>query len=772
MKKVLLFCFLCGIVGPFLSVGAQSLFRISGYITNKSTGEALIDAGVNIGIQTAASNSQGYYIVNVPAGNYNLNVSYVGFESVNKQIQLEKDTIINISLNQGLALPEITLTSGRNKAVDSKGLGNLKLNVDQLKSMPMFLGERDIIKSMQFLPGVSSGMEGSSQLNIRGGTSDQTLYLMDDVPVYNQNHTFGFFSIFNSDALLSAELYKGGIPASYGNKLSGVASISLKDGNYVKRRHSFSLGLLAGTLASEGPIVKNKLSYMFTARRSFIDLFYDGIMLVAGDEGGGGGAIAFWDINGKLSWKINSKTKLSWQIYNGYDDLYGMNREKSSYENKKMQERFGYGWKNRMTSLRLTSDLKQHLFLTVGGYYTQLDNFNYYKYKIKSDSGKSKLENKTSSILDEFGLRSSLEQKLNSKHTLIYSFELTSQQYKPDMTYKKTENGKITYDYDKINLFTSSLSVYDEFRHGTWLVGAGLRASMYDNEEKAKFVLEPRIKANKFLGDNDKIMLAFDMMHQPTHSINAMNYSVQTDFWIPFKEDKLPRSWQVSIGWRNYSIRNLTFSLEAYYKRMTNLLRIDDLENYLDFHSDYVMGSGDSKGVELLLEYTKDRFSAWGAYTLSKSERTFEGKTHPYKYDSPHDISAFAGYVIRKREKTTNTLSLNMQYKTGVPYHVSELEYPSVGLPTLSSGYVYVAEDIYKVDYISKYPNVRLDNYFRMDINFTMEQKLKHGSRIWQFSLLNATARNNPYAIYKKEGKYKAFVLIPILPSVSFTRIF
>jgi len=686
------------------------------------------------------------------------------------QLVIREDSIKTNVPNDTVELPEVEVVS-RSKNIDSRGLGNLRINMEQLRRSPLFFGERDLVKTLQFLPGVSGGMEGSSQLNIRGGTNDQTLYLLDDVPVYNQNHTFGFFSVFNADALQSADIYKGGIPSLYGDRLSGVVSVALKDGSLTNYNHSFTLGLLAGTIASDGPIIKNKLSYSIAARRSFLDLLYNGIMKLAEEGEGGIGMISFYDVNGKLTWQINPRNKLTWQIYSGYDDVYGMNKETDNYENWNYSEKFGFGWKTLMSSFRLLSEIKPSLRLASTLYYTHLDNFNYFKNKETNDGRKSSMENGTSDILDEVGWKAAFTQTINNNNTLFYGVETSYQAYMPNFMYKKTRQTKLEYNKEKLKLYTGSAYLYDEHRLNNWLFGVGIRASAYNNTNKTLWVVEPRIKINTFVGERNKLMLAFDYMHQPVHSINEMNYSVQTDFWVPFKEDILPSSKQFSIGWKNYTTPEFTFSVEAYHKTMKNLLLIKNLEYYMDFHSDYEIGRGNSMGMELMAEYSKKKFTSWASYTLSKSKREFEGVTYPYKYDSPHDVSLFAGYDIWKRKENINSLSVNMQYKSGYPYYVPEISHPSVGLPTLAGGYA-ALDDIAWVDYIPNYPNIRLKDFFRMDVNFTMNQKLKHGSRIWQFSLLNATAHQNPYAIYKKDGRYKAFMLIPFLPSISVTRKF
>ena len=311
------------------------------------------------------------------------------------------------NLEDTIPLNEVVFSVQRNN-IDSRGLGNMRINMEQLKISPLFLGERDIIKTLQFLPGVSAGMEGSSQLNIRGGTNDQTLYLLDDVPVYNQSHTFGLFSIFNTDAIKSVDLYKGGIPTQYGDKLSGVVSVALKEGDFKQYHNSVSLGLLAGTFASEGPIIKDHLSYVFTGRRSFVDLLYNGFMSISGGQSGA--MIAFYDVNAKMTWKINSANLLSWQLYSGYDDIYGMNTGRDKVRNERFYEKFGYGWKTFMTAVRYSGKLTPSLQLSSNLYYTGLTNFNRVISKFTAPDIEQKKENVEASLMKEMGAKIAFEQ--------------------------------------------------------------------------------------------------------------------------------------------------------------------------------------------------------------------------------------------------------------------------------------------------------------------------------------------------------------------------
>ncbi len=683
------------------------------------------------------------------------------------QLTVDADSLQTTDIYTSVSLDEVVITSPE-KNVNSRGLGNMQINMNQVLHSPLFLGERDVIKTMQFLPGVSAGMEGSSQLNIRGGTADQTLYLLDGAPIYNQNHAFGFFSMFNPDAVRAVNLYKGGIPTRYGDKLSGVVDVDLLNGDMKEHHGLFSLGLLAWTLAANGPILKNKLTYMVAARRSFPDLLYNGGAALIGAKDKDIVLPVFYDINGKLHWQMNSNSSLSWQVYTGFDEWRGM--RDTDYEGVREKNRTGFGWRTTMTSLRYDGRLSNNRKLAGLIYYTNLNNFDYQRNKYKDVDGSQDVRLVHSSKLEEFGGKAWMEHTLNAKNKLTYGLETSLRDYMPSHTYRKSQGNTTQYDNGHLKLYTLSAYGHNETKYKGWLFDYGLRTSLYNNGNRTKLAIEPRLKATTFLNDKNKIMFAYDRMYQPVHTVNEMKYTIRNDFWVPFQESKMANTHQFSVGWKNYTTSNLSFSVEAYYKRMNNLLMVKNLENYLDFHQDFQTGRGSSIGAEVMVEYTKNRFTAWLSYSFSKSTRTFGSQTYPFKYDAPHDISAFFSYVVRKKGRRTNTLSTNIQYKSGYPYLISEISYPGAGVPGAGgSGSWYGNEN---VDYFGNRPNIRLRNFFRMDINYTMEKKMKRGSSILQLSLLNATGSRNPYAVYRKGDKYKALTLIPVLPSISYTRTF
>jgi hypothetical protein len=756
------------------SVHSQEAVSISGIVLEKTTREAIPNAAVSILNSITSSNEHGFFSIKAEKGNQVVNVSCAGYQLYVEDIHISKDTILTVEMEEGIALGEVTVTS-RQSTLNSKGLGNIRMDVSQLRKMPLFLGERDIIKAMQFLPGVSSGTEGSSNLNIRGGTNDQTLYLLDDVPVYNQNHTLGLFSIFNPEVLRSADLYKGGIPAMYGNRLSGVANIYLKNGNMREHHQSLSVGVLSMGAHLEGPLLKDRISYSIAARRSTLDLIFLAAIARMG-HAGGPTLFSFYDINAKTAWNINGNTTLSLNLYSGFDNLYGITQKKveetADEEGYEFDERYGLGWKTLTSSLNLKSSIRSNLFLVANLYFTSLENFRYYKQTVNYPADESFMQNRTFSNLQEAGLKTKIEHKISNNNHLYYGLELSGQRFKPDYMEKTANKNTVLYRTEMSELKTLGFFLYDEIIVKEWLLGIGLRGSVYNNKSRSLFTVEPRLKLNRRLGGNNSIMVAYDYMTQPIHSINEMNYSIQKDFWVPFQENKLPHAHQLSAGWKNQSVKNLTLSVEGYWKAMKNILRIDNLENYLDYHTDYVEGSGRSYGLEFLAQYDYKKISAWLSYTLSKSTRTFEGKTHPFKYDTPNNLSGFVSYDVYQKGARKNTLSINAQYHTGIPYYISSSDYPGMGLPAYPSGYTY--DNYNTVGYIPASPNTRLSDYFRTDINFTMEKSLKKGGRwVWQLSFLNATGHINPYTVYKNEnGRYKAFLFIPFMPSFSYTRYF
>ncbi|MDR0698153.1 MAG: TonB-dependent receptor, partial [Tannerella sp.] len=519
-------------------------YRVSGYIIDDETSERLSDTYVRIGKETTFTNNYGYFSLRVEEGRQEIYASCTGCTPYEEEVRIAGDTMLTIRLRTGVELAEVTVTAPQ-QHIGSSGLGTARINLSQLYLSPLFLGERDVIKSIQALPGISGGMEGSSNVVIRGGTYDQTLFLMDDAPVYSQNHTFGFFSIFNPDALLSADIYKGGVPTVYGNRMSGVASIALKDGNMRSHRGSVSLGLLASSLSAEGPIVKDRASYLFTARRSFTDLLMQGLMkLMTSDGGYSAVLLSFWDVNGKITWNINDRTRLSAGIYTGNDMLGAENETEISryddgeYKSTSAYDRFGRGWKNTTASLRLTSDIRRNAFLSSSLYYSQLDNYD--SYNIKSDN--YLFSQRKAMRMQEMGWRTSFEQKMSNANTLFAGFDVSYQHYRPELLTSEASNGdnlKID-NYRPLHLLTVSIFASDEWRYGRWTFVPGIRLSSYRTKDQNKQAIEPRLKISMQANDVNRLMLAYDRMTQPVHSINEMAYAESADYWLPFREDRLP----------------------------------------------------------------------------------------------------------------------------------------------------------------------------------------------------------------------------------------
>lgn len=763
-KPLNILLFLCS----FTLLHAQEDYYFSGYVKNLVSKDVISDAVIKIGEVYVVSNDKGFFFGLLKEGSNRIEITCLGYTPIDTTIIGRDNIFIEFELVPTSYLLEEVVVTNKKQSLIHRGLGNFVIDVSQLRKTPLFLGERDIVKSMQLLPGISSGMEGSSQLNIRGGTNDQTLFLIDNVPVYLQNHAFGLFSIFNSDIIRQAEVYKSGIPAIHGNHLSGGASIRLKNGNMTEHSGSLSISPLAGSISANGPIVKNKLSYLFSVRKSFLDLVFDGISYIKGEVQTGAPLINFYDVNAKITLRVNSQNRLSMIYYTGLDYFYNH----SKVQNREEKNEFVYtfkdklGWKNNLFSLQSESIVGKNILLNNSFYITSLGNMDIQHFKMEDPNTTGNIKNGVLSDLINIGGKSDFEITTNRHLTFKTGIHGAYQLFKPNYILKERDGVTNYFNINKLSLQSYSMYLTTIYLYDKWKISAGLRSSIYKTHN-FHFALEPRLKIENNFIDGEMIMLSYDRTTQPTISVNEMNYNSLFDFWIPFK-DKLPIANQLSLGYKKlFYEHNLSVSLEAFSKKFKNLVLIKNIDAYLENIESFNLGTGSAKGVELMIDYTPANWSFMAAYSLSKTTRTFNNKTYPFKYDTPHALSLYINYDLLSTVRRRNSLSTNIQIKSGLPYFVPTIKYPNMGLPSDPSGYPYFdSEDLY---YVPFEPNTRLNNYFRWDVNFTMEKKTKKGIRTWQFSILNMTAHKNPYSIYLTEDGYKAFQLIPILPSISFT---
>ncbi len=614
--------------------------------------------------------------------------------------------------------------------------GNIAVDVEQLKFAPLFAGEKDIFKFLQLLPGVTAGKDGMSGLLVRGGSNDQTQILYDDVPIYNQSHAFGLLSIFSGETVQSAEVSKGYISPAYGSRLSALTQIRTREGDREEHRKSLTVGTLSLAGTVDGPVVRGKGSYLLSARYFFPEAV---LAALKNDIRYG-----FYDVTGKLSYDVHRNHTLSLGLYSGDDHL----------SNQEMDAFNRFGWGNTTASLRLASRWSDRLRSTAVVYYTYLQNRQEAEYRDTDTEARGKTTFKT----HELGARLSFEQQVTAGYSLDYGATLSFQQFYPMRTRAVTDGVTIERGYPARELLSAAVFLNNRFRRGAWSADIGVRGAMYDNGKETSFAAEPRAQLSYDFGGDNAMWLSATMNSQALVQFNRYYYSKPIDFWTPFQDGKLQHAWQLSLGGRARLHERLTLSVETYYKRMRNLPLIYDSDDYLLGRGGFVYGTGRAFGVEAMLQWQTERLSLTASYAYTNSRRSSDGATYPFEYDIPHDFNAFASYDVVKRAGRRHTLSLNVAWRTGLPYRLTDEAYPDTeGNPIVG---------------ITTYPSMRMRNYFRSDVSYCMERQKRNGVRTWQFSVINMTWRNNPVSIYPHQGVYKATVLIPIMPSVSYTRTF
>ena len=639
------------------------------------------------------------------------------------------------SVSRSEAIDSVVVTA-RKPLMIYKQTGNIAVNIEQLKYAPLFAGEKDIFKFLQLLPGVSAGKDGMSGLLVRGGSNDQTLILYDDVPIYNQAHAYGILSIFSGETVQSAEVSKGYISPAYGSRLSALTQIRTRDGDRQDHRQSLTVGTLSLAGTVDGPIVRNKGSYLVSARY----FFPEAVLALVGNAV----RFGFYDLTGKLSYDIHPGHTLSLGVYSGDDHM----------TNKEDYARNEYGWGNTTASLRLESRWSDNLRSSIVAYYTYLQNRQESEYEDDDFKNWGKTTYKT----HEFGARLTFDQRLTRAWSLDYGANISHQRFMP-MHSKGYVNGQHKErGYSSEQLVSGALFLNNRYQWGGWRADVGIRGAMYDNSEQTRFAVEPRAQLAYDFGNDNAIWLSGTINSQALVQYNRYYYSMPIDFWTPFRDGKLQHAWQVALGGRARLRENLTLSLEGYYKRMRNLPLIYDSDDFLLGRGGFVYGTGRAWGLEIMLQRQTERLSLTVSYTYTNSRRSSEGVSYPFEYDVPHDFNTFLSYDVLKRPGRRHTFTFNMSWRSGLPYRLTNESYPDTnGNPIVG---------------ITAYPSMRMRNYFRSDISYNMERRKRNGVRNWQFSIINWTWHKNPVCIYPYQGTYKATVLVPIMPSVSYTRTF
>ena len=763
-----------------VAIFGQNQFTISGYVQDNASGENLI--GVSIyekeSLKGTASNQYGFYSLTLDEGNYKIIYSFIGFKNITKEINLNKNIRLNISLDSDAILTEeITITGEKlDKNVSSSDMSQAKIEVQNIKQLPVILGEVDVLKSAQLLPGIQSGGEGNSGLYVRGGGPDQNLILLDEAVVYNAAHLFGFFSVFNADAIKDINIIKGGMPAEYGGRLSSVLDITMKDGNNKKYEVDGGIGLLSSRLTLQGPVQKEKSSFIISGRRTYIDVLSKPFM--PEDNAFSGSGYYFYDLTTKINYRISDKDRLYLSGYFGRDVF--------NFRNSENDIGIEIPWGNATTSLRWNHLFNEKLFMNTSLIFSD--------YRFEFNIAQQEFELKIFSGINDWNTKVDFLYQPNQRHTIKFGTNYTYHEFTPGNASGRA--GEVVFEPDEIyKQYSNEGAIYlsDDFEVSDILkIHAGLRYSSFQHSGYISFRdyirndfngtddnyrnIEPRLSFRYKINPTSSVKGAYTQNYQYIHLASTSSVSLPTDLWVPSSAVIEPKfSEQYALGFfKNLKENMYETSIEAYYKDMTNLIEYKEgvlPEDNTNSSSDdaFVFGNGESYGAEFLIKKNQGKTTGWIGYTISKTTRYFDevnnGKPFPAKYDRRHDLSLTATHKLSK----SWTISSVFVYATG----------NSITLPTeryTIGGNVYT-------EFTSR-NGYKMEPYHRLDIGATYTpKKKKRFQSSWNFSIYNVYSRKNPYFIYfdleSPEGETgniqdgnitpKAYQvsIFPILPSVT-----
>jgi len=749
---------------------AQNKITVNGNISDAKTGETLIGASVKLTGNTSTAvvtNSYGFYVISAQEGNYEISVSFIGYKTVKQNLNVTKNTRINFALEEDNQLNEVVISATkRNENVSSPQMGLQKINVREINNVPVLLGERDVLKTLQLLPGIKSAGEGNSGFYVRGGSTDQNLILLDEAPVYNASHLLGFFSTFNSDAIKDVSVYKGGMPAQYGGRLASVLDIKMNDGNRKEFTTEGGIGLISSRLKVEGPIVKDKGSFMLSARRTYLDAF----LKLSSDSSINNNTLFFYDFNAKANYQLDEKNTIYLSGYFGRDKLG-------------LSDTFGFNWGNATVTLRWNHLFSSRLFSNTSLIYSN------YNYVIQNFMEENNFE--VNSAIKDFNLKQDFEYSLSSNHKLRFGVNAIHHTIAPGkLTATETSSVNATKYEDRKGLefaayvsdewaVSSKMNLVYGLRLSSFsLMGPGniksydadgntINTTYYKAGEfvKSYLNLEPRVSASYQLNNSSSLKGAYTRNIQNVHLMSNSTSTSPTDLYIMNSNNVKPEiADQVAAGYfRNFNDDNYEFSAEIYYKWMQNQIEYrsgTDLRGNGNVEADLLFGDGRAYGLELFFKKRFGRFNGWVGYTWSRTERQFDaisnGKWFYAKQDRTHDLSLVGIYKASQRW----TFSSVFVYNTG-----NAVTYPS-GKYQINDRTVF---------YYTEKNGSRTPAYHRLDVSATLEGKPgKKLQSSWSFGIYNLYNRKNAFSIDFKDDPDDATktqavrtTLFGIIPSIT-----
>ncbi|MCF8363544.1 MAG: TonB-dependent receptor [Prolixibacteraceae bacterium] len=795
--------------------GIAQKATISGFVSDKNSGERLLNANVYeaSSLKGASANGYGFYSLSLPKGEVNIVASFIGFNPKEISFNLQNDTTINFDL-EALSgeIEEVTVIGNAINKVEETQMSMVDLPVQKLKKIPVILGEADVLKVIQLLPGVQSGTEGTSGIYVRGGGPDQNLFLLDGVPVYNASHLLGFFSVFNPDAIKTVQLYKGGFPARFGGRLSSVVDINMKDGNMKEFKGNFSIGAISSKLMLEGPIIKNKTSFMLSARRTYLDILTKPIFLymntIYPDEKIRGGAY-FHDYNVKLNHIFNERSRLYLSGYfgkdrgfGGYEDEYTYANENNIPQDYEYIDEFGLQWGNTIGSARWNYILSKQLFSNTTVTYSR------YLFDIGSEFIERNLTEKTKTK-DAFKYYSGIEDitaKIDfdyfpsPNHDIKFGAGYINHHFTPGAIKIEFESMELDedmpgLDFENRDIHAHEFSAYieDDIEISPRLkANAGLHLSYFMVDGKGYINPQPRLSLRMKATNNWALKASYSRMVQHVHLLTTAGIGLPTDLWVPVTTELAPPvSDQFALGTAINLSESINFTVEGFYKSMQNLIEYKEGASFMgtatNWEDKVEQGEGWSYGVEVMLEKTIGKTTGWIGYTWSKTERLFKslnfGNPFPAKYDRRHDISIALTHEFSKNFD----IGATWVYGTGNAVTLGVMEYPKAPVPGAGDSHYWRSSNLKEYGGRNNY---RMPAYHRMDIGLNFHKQKKRGIRTWSVSVYNTYNHMNPFmlmwrtkygeniynettgeVIKKTENKtiLNQFSLYPIIPSVSYS---
>lgn len=752
---------------------AQSHVTVSGMVSDTGSGERLVGASIySPDTKTGISaNTYGFFSMKLPKGENTIQASYVGYQTSSLKINLHKDTVLNFTLKTSLNLEEVTVkgSTNRNSHPYFSTLNMMKLDIAKIADIPVILGERDLLKAIQYLPGIKGGAENTAGYNVRGGSSDQNLILLDGVPVYNVYHLMGFFSVFNGEAIKSAELYKGGIPSRYGGHLSSVLDVTMKEGNLKKSEGTFTISPVAGSFTLEGPIKKDTASYIISARRTFID--FPLMLIQKMSKQPSIGAYYFYDLNAKANWMLNSKNRIFLSFYSGLDRNYYFGNDKTTKQN------YHYQWGNITSVLRWNSTINSKLFSNTSLYFS---NFSHTQ-RAKSETDGSVNLFKTSSKLDEWSLKSDLDYYISPKHAVRMGAKLSLMSFNPDiLQLRNDENNTNLKQTNRKQAFVSEVYLEDAVSWNQLKMNIGIRASTYRIEGKTYSSIQPRIAVNQTVSPGLTISASYMRNSQNLHLLTNSSLGLPTDLWVASTKNIAPqKADQFSLGLEKQVGERYTFGVEGYYKTLKNVTRFNEGAAFLsgrdrNWEANVSVGEGEAYGSEFMFRKENARLNWMLAYTLSWSNQRFDGinqgRWFPFKYDRRHDFSALIDYKIKSNRPGERKISLAFVFQTGNHVTINDTETEGVILPGLEEGWNPATGNNFKVRQTYENPNnFKMPSFHHLDLSYSVKKYRSSGrGHEWSFSGYNIYNHLNPWITYKEDGVAKQLSIFPFIPSVSY----